>query len=171
MVFACGLSNYSIGIFHLSNHAFFKALLFLSAGSVIHAVSDEQDMRKMGGLRKLIPFTYSVMLIGSLALIGFPFLTGFYSKDAILEVAFGQFNNKGHFSYVLGSISAFLTAFYSTRLLYLTFLTKPNNFKSVIFGVKESSFQISFSLFVLAIPSIFIGFYTKDMIIGFGSDF
>lgn len=171
MIFACGLSNYSIGIFHLSNHAFFKALLFLSAGSVIHAVSDEQDMRKMGGLKKLIPFTYSVMLIGSLALTGFPFLTGFYSKDVILEVAYGKFNNTGHFSYILGSISAFLTAFYSTRLLYLTFLTKPNNFKSIIFGVKESSFPISFSLFVLSIPSIFIGFYSKDMLIGLGTAF
>jgi proton-translocating NADH-quinone oxidoreductase chain L len=90
MVFACGLSNYSVGFFHLSNHAFFKALLFLGAGSVIHAVNDEQDMRKMGGLRNLVPFTYSMMTIGSLALIGFPFLTGFYSKDLILETAFGK---------------------------------------------------------------------------------
>ena len=171
MVFACGLSNYNIGIFHLSNHAFFKALLFLSAGSVIHAVSDEQDMRKMGGLKFLIPFTYSIMLIGSLALIGFPFLTGFYSKDAILEVAYGKFSDSGHFSYVLGSVSAFLTAFYSTRLLYLTFLSKPNNFKSVLFNVKESSYQINLSLIILTIPSIFIGFFTKDMLIGLGTDF
>ena len=171
MVFACGLSNYNIGIFHLSNHAFFKALLFLSAGSVIHAVSDEQDMRKMGGLKFLIPFTYSIMLIGSLALIGFPFLTGFYSKDAILEVAYGKFSDSGHFSYVLGSVSAFLTAFYSTRLLYLTFLSKPNNFKSVLFNVKESSYQINLALIILTIPSIFIGFFTKDMLIGLGTDF
>ena len=99
MVFACGLSNYSVGIFHLMNHAFFKALLFLSAGSVIHAVSDEQDMRKMGGLKKLVPFTYSMMIIGSLALMGFPFLTGFYSKDVILEAAFGKYTNQGHFSF------------------------------------------------------------------------
>ena len=84
MVFACGVSNYSVGVFHLANHAFFKALLFLGAGSVIHAVSDEQDMRKMGGLRRLVPFTYSVMLIGSFSLMGLPFLTGFYSKDVIL---------------------------------------------------------------------------------------
>jgi NADH-ubiquinone oxidoreductase chain 5 len=171
MVFACGLSNYSIGVFHLSNHAFFKALLFLSAGSVIHAVSDEQDMRKMGGLRLLIPFTYSIMLVGSLALIGFPFLTGFYSKDAILEVAYGKFTYAGLFSYILGTVSAFLTAFYSTRLLYLTFLSKPNGYKPVIFNVKESSYQINFSLLVLTIPSIFIGFYTKDMLIGLGTDF
>lgn len=171
MVFACGLSNYSVGIFHLANHAFFKALLFLCAGAVIHAVSDEQDMRKMGGLRKLVPFTYSTMLIGSFALMGFPFLTGFYSKDVILEVAYGKFNNIGHFSYILGTISAFLTAFYSMRLLYLTFLSKPNNYKSIIFNAKESSYQINSVLFILTIPSIFIGFYTKDMFIGLGSDF
>ena len=93
MIFACGLSNYSVGIFHLANHAFFKALLFLGAGSAIHAVNDEQDMRKLGGLKRLVPFTYSIMMIGSLALMGFPFLTGFYSKDVILEVAYGKIHN------------------------------------------------------------------------------
>ena len=171
MIFACGLSNYSVGIFHLANHAFFKALLFLSAGAVIHAVSDEQDMRKMGGLKLLIPFTYSVMLIGSLALIGFPFLTGFYSKDVILEIAYGKYNVTGHFCYFLGTLSALFTAFYSTRLLYLTFLSKPNIYKSVIFFAKESSYPISFTLFILTLPSIFIGFYCKDMFIGLGSNF
>ena len=171
MVFACGLSNYSVGIFHLANHAFFKALLFLGAGSIIHAVADEQDMRKMGGLKNLVPFTYSMMVIGSLALIGFPFLTGFYSKDVILEVAYGKFTIEGHFSYVLGSVGAFLTAFYSTRLLYLTFLSKPNGYKSVICKAYDSSYQICIALAVLSIPSIFIGFYTKDMLIGLGTDF
>ena len=171
MIFACGLSNYSVGIFHLANHAFFKALLFLGAGSVIHAVSDEQDMRKMGGLKKLIPFTYSMMVIGSLALIGFPFLTGFYSKDLILEIAFGKFTTAGHFSYYLGTFGACLTAFYSTRLLYLTFLTKPNGYKSIICSAFDSSYQICIALGCLAIPSIFIGFFTKDMIVGLGTDF
>ncbi len=171
MVFACGLSNYSVGIFHLVNHAFFKALLFLGAGSIIHAVADEQDMRKMGGLKNLIPFTYSMMVIGSLALIGFPFLAGFYSKDVILEVAYGKYTIEGHFSYVLGSVGAFLTAFYSTRLIYLTFLSSPNGYKSVICAAYDSSYQISASLFFLAIPSVLIGFYAKDMFIGFGSDF
>ena len=171
MVFACGLSNYSVGVFHLVNHAFFKALLFLGAGSVIHAVSDEQDMRKMGGLKKLVPFTYSVMVIGSLALIGFPFLTGFYSKDVILEVAYGKYTTEGHFSYILGSLGAFFTAFYSTRLVYLTFLSKPNGYKPVICSAYDSSYQISISLFLLVIPSVLIGFFSKDMIIGFGSDF
>ena len=171
MIFACGLSNYSVGVFHLVNHAFFKALLFLGAGSIIHAVADEQDMRKMGGLKRLIPFTYSMMVIGSLALIGFPFLTGFYSKDVILEVAYGKYTFEGHFSYLLGSMGAFLTAFYSTRLIYLTFLSKPNGYKSIICSAYDSSYQISVSLFFLSIPSVLIGFYAKDMIIGFGSDF
>jgi NADH-ubiquinone oxidoreductase chain 5 len=171
MIFACGLSNYSVGVFHLVNHAFFKALLFLGAGSVIHAVADEQDMRKMGGLKLLVPFTYSMMVIGSLALIGFPFLTGFYSKDVILEVAYGKYSFEGHFSYLLGSVGAFLTAFYSTRLIYLTFLSKPNGYKKVICAAYDSSYQICVALAVLSIPSMFIGFYTKDMIIGLGSDF
>jgi NADH-ubiquinone oxidoreductase chain 5 len=172
MIFACGLSNYSVGIFHLANHAFFKALLFLAAGSVIHAVADEQDMRKMGGLKNRIPFTYSIMLIGSLALMGFPFLTGFYSKDVVLEVAYGKFCNSGYFSFILGACGAFFTAFYSTRLIFLTFLSKPNAYKSVIFLTKESfSYPINIVLAVLAIPSIFIGFYLKDMFIGLGTDF
>ena len=99
MVFACGLSHYSVGVFHLMNHAFFKALLFLSAGSVIHALSDEQDMRKMGGILHLLPLTYVMMGIGSLALIGFPFLTGFYSKDVILELTFAHYSITGNFAY------------------------------------------------------------------------
>jgi len=171
MIFACGLSNYSVGVFHLVNHAFFKALLFLGAGSIIHAVADEQDMRKMVGLKRLVPFTYSMMVIGSLALIGFPFLTGFYSKDVILEIAYGKYTFEGHFSYLLGSLGAFLTAFYSTRLIYLTFLSKPNGYKPIICSAYDSSYQISASLFFLSIPSVLIGFYAKDMIIGFGSDF
>jgi len=172
MIFACGLSNYSVGIFHLANHAFFKALLFLAAGSVIHSVADEQDMRKMGGLKNKIPFTYSIMLIGSLALMGFPFLTGFYSKDVILEVAYGKFCNSGYFSFILGTCGAFFTAFYSTRLIFLTFLSKPNTYKSIIFLTKESFFYpINIVLAILAIPSIFIGFYFKDMFIGLGTDF
>ena len=171
MIFACGLSNYSVGFFHLSNHAFFKALLFLGAGSVIHAVADEQDMRKMGGLKNFLPFTYSMMTIGSLALIGFPFLTGFYSKDLILEVAFGKYSLPGYFSYCLGTIGAFFTAFYSTRLAYLTFLSKPNGHKKVLSYAYDSGLQICLSLGLLAIPSVLVGYYTKDMIVGVGSNF
>jgi len=122
MIFACGLSSYEVAIFHLSNHAFFKALLFLGAGSIIHSMSDEQDMRRMGGLRKLLPFSYAIMLIGSLALMGFPFLSGFYSKDIILEIASIKYTNFGQFSAILGTLSAFCTAFYSIRLLFFSFL-------------------------------------------------
>jgi NADH-ubiquinone oxidoreductase chain 5 len=171
MVFACGLSNYSAGVFHLSNHAFFKALLFLSAGSVIHAVSDEQDMRKMGGLKNLVPFTYSMVVIGSLALIGFPFLAGFYSKDLILEVSFGSYSVLGYFCYFLGTFGAFLTAFYSTRLLYFTFLSKPTGYKQIICHAYDSGIRITIPLACLAIPSIFIGYYAKDMFVGVGSHF
>jgi len=128
-------------------------------------------MRKMGGLKKLVPFTYSMMVIGSLALIGFPFLTGFYSKDVILEVAYGKFTSAGHYSYLLGSCGAFLTAFYSTRLLYLTFLSSPNGYKSIICSAYDSSYAIIFSLAVLSIPSMFIGYLSRDMIIGLGTDF
>ena len=171
MIFACGVSNYNIGIFHLSNHAYFKALLFLSAGSVIHALADEQDMRKMGGLKRILPFTYSMFIIGSLSLMGFPFLTGFYSKDAILEVSFACHNNVGHFAYWLGTIAAFCTAFYSTRLIYLTFLNKTNGFKNSIINAHDAPFRMAFPLGILAFGSIFIGYLCKDMFMGLGSDF
>ena len=171
MVFACGVSSYNVGIFHLTNHAFFKALLFLAAGSVIHAINDEQDMRKMGGLVRLIPFSYSMMFIGSFALLGFPFLSGFYSKDVILELAFAHYTTNGLFAFILGSFSAFFTAFYSIRLLFLTFLAKPSGFKKTFEGVHEAPFQISFCLFVLCVGSIFFGYAAKDLFVGFGSPF
>ena len=169
MVFACGLSSYSVSFFHLINHAFFKALLFLCAGAVIHSVADEQDIRKLGGLRQLLPFTYATIVIGSLALIGFPFLTGFYSKDLILESAFGNYKAFGFFSYILGTMGAFFTAFYSTRLVYLTFLSNPNGHRVVITNAFESGFCISLVLALLSIPSIFIGYWLKDMFVGVGS--
>ena len=171
MVFSCGLSNYQVGIFHLSNHAFFKALLFLGAGSIIHAVADEQDMRKLGGLKRLLPFSYSIMLIGSLALIGFPFLTGFYSKDTILELAFAQYSTWGHFAYYLGSFSAFCTAFYSVRLLFLVFLAEPNGNRNTILNAHEGSWYLGLPLFILSILSVLIGFLTKEIFIGFGTKF
>ena len=171
MIFACGVSNYSVGAFHLANHAFFKALLFLGAGSVIHAVSDEQDMRKMGGLQRLLPFSYAIMLIGSLALMGFPFLTGFYSKDAILELAFAQYNIGSHFAYYLGCFAAFFTAFYSVRLLFLVFLSNPNGNRKIILNAHEGSWEIGFPLFLLSIFSVLIGYMTKEIFIGFGTKF
>lgn len=171
MIFACGLSCYEVGMFHLSNHAFFKALLFLGAGAVIHAVSDEQDMRKMGGLKNLLPFTYAVILIGSLALIGFPFLAGFYSKDIILEASGSTYTTVGLFSYTLGIIAAFCTAFYSTRLLFLVFLSNPNGNKKVILNAHEGTWRMSLPLFLLAILSVTIGYISKDLFIGFGNNF
>ena len=171
MVFAAGLSSYSVTIFHLSNHAFFKALLFLGAGSVIHALSDEQDMRKMGGLIKILPFTYTAMLVGSMALMGFPFLTGFYSKDVILEVAYGHFTIEGKFVHILGNLAAFFTAYYSTRLIALTFLRPVNGAKVAYEHVHESPFKMALPLFLLSFASIFIGYLSRDMFIGLGTDF
>jgi len=171
MVFAAGLSSYSVSIFHLSNHAFFKALLFLGAGSVIHALSDEQDMRKMGGLVKILPFTYISILVGSLALMGFPFLTGFYSKDVILEVAYGSFTLEGRFVHTLGVLAAFFTAYYSVRLISLTFLRPVNGAKVAYAHAHESPFRMMLPLFILSIASIFIGYLTRDMFIGLGTDF
>lgn len=171
MFFACGLSNYALGVFHLSNHACFKALLFLGAGSVIHAMGDEQDIRKMGGLRRILPFTYIMFLIGSLALMGFPFLTGFYSKDVILEIAYASFNEVGHFAYWLGTIGASFTAFYSTRLIFFTFLSETNAYKNVIIHAHDAPFKMALPLAILALGSIFIGYLTKDMFIGLGSHF
>jgi len=171
MIFACGLSSYDVGIFHLSNHAFFKALLFLCAGCVIHAVNDEQDLRKLGGLKRLLPFSYATMLVGSLALTGFPFLSGFYSKDVILELAYAKYSLQGHFCYYLGLAAAFCTAFYSTRLLYLTFLSEPNGVKQILLKAHEPSYKMSIPLIVLTIFSCLFGFIFKDLFIGFGSDF
>ena len=126
MVIAVGLSSYNIALFHLVNHAFYKGLLFLGAGAVIHAVADNQDFRKYGGLRPFLPLTYSVMLIASLSLVAFPFMTGFYSKDFILESAYGQFFFSGTVVYFIATICAMFTTLYSVKVLYLTFLTNPN---------------------------------------------
>lgn len=171
MIFACGLSNYSVSIFHVLNHAYFKALLFLSAGSVIHSLLDEQDIRRMGGLQKLLPFTYLTTLIGSLALTGFPFLTGFYSKDLILEMTYAKYNLISLFSFWIGSISASITAFYSFKLLYMVFLSNVNAYKLSIELANETSYSMSLSLFLLSICSIFLGFFTKDIFVGFGTPF
>jgi NADH-quinone oxidoreductase subunit L len=125
MFFACGVGAYSVGIFHLYTHAFFKALLFLSAGSVIHAMSDEQDMRHMGGIWRKIPITYAMMWIGSLALAGMPFFAGYFSKDLILEAAYASHGPFAGYAFWLGIFAAIMTAFYSWRLLFMTFHGEP----------------------------------------------
>ena len=171
MMTACGLSGYNISIFHLSNHAFFKALLFLTAGSIIHGLANEQDMRRMGGLANLFPFSYTMILIGSLALMGTPFLSGFYSKDAIIEIAYAQYNITGHFAFWLCSLSAGLTAFYSMRLVSLTFLGEANGRKSTIEHLHDAPLLMAIPMCALAILAIFVGYLTKDLFIGLGTPF
>lgn len=161
MIFARGISNYSVSVFHLMNHAFFKALLLLSAGSVIHAMSDEQDMRKMGGLASLLPFTYAMMLIGSLSLIGFPLRTGFYSKDVISEPAYTKYTISGNFAFRLGSVSVFFTSYYSFRLLFPTFLAPTNSFKRDILRCHDAPILMAIPLILLASGSIFVGYLAK----------
>ena len=171
MVIAIGLSSYNIALFHLVNHAFYKALLFLGAGAVIHAVADNQDFRRYGGLISFLPLTYSVILIASLSLVAFPFMTGFYSKDFILESAFGQYHFSSIAVYVIATIGAIFTTLYSVKVLYLTFLTNPNGPITSYKHAHESDMFISLPLIILAIFSIFFGFITKDIFIGLGSSF
>lgn len=160
MIMICGLSAYSVSLFHLTNHAFFKALLFLSAGSVIHAVNNEQDIRKMGALIKSIPYSYTMILVGSMSLAGFPYLAGFYSKDLILEFAYEKFYII--FAYWLASLTAFLTAFYSIRLIYLVFIANINSTKQVAYYYKEDN-KLAAPLFPLAIGSICLGYIGKSI--------
>jgi len=172
MVTACGLSAYNASLFHLSNHAGFKALLFLTAGSIIHALDNEQDLRRMGGLANLLPFSYAMMLIGSLALMGFPFLSGYYSKDAILEIAYAKFTVSGHFAFWLGSLSALFTSYYSMRLLILTFLGDMTNArKNAIKHLHDAPLFMAIPMLLLSIPSIFIGYFSRDFFIGLGTPF
>lgn len=171
MFFAAGVSAYSAAIFHLMTHAFFKALLFLGAGSVIHAMSGEQDMRKMGGIWRKIPVTYALMWIGSLALAGIGIddvfgFAGFYSKDLILESALASDTPVGHFVYVLGLIAVFMTAFYSWRLIIMTFHGKPRADHHTMEHVHESSWIMLAPLMPLALGAIFAGWFAYDWFAG-----
>jgi NADH-quinone oxidoreductase subunit L len=171
MFFAAGVSAYGAAIFHLMTHAFFKALLFLGSGSVIHAMSDEQDMRKMGGIWRLIPITYAVMWIGSLALagIGIPGVfgfAGFYSKDIVLEAAYGAHSAAGSFAFWLGIAAAFMTAFYSWRLLFMTFHGAPRADKRVMDHVHESPWVMLVPLLLLSVGAIFAGAFAYDWFVG-----
>ena len=167
MFFAAGVGAYNASIFHLTTHAFFKALLFLSAGSVIHAMHHEQDMRKMGGLFKKIPFTATMMWIGSLAIIGFPYLSGYYSKESIIENAFYASNGIAYFAYLVGILTALLTAFYSWRLLFLTFHGENRSENKTYDHAHESPLVMTVPLFILAIGSIFSGIFFADYFIGY----
>ena len=166
MFFAAGVSAYPAAMFHLTTHAFFKALLFLGAGSVIHALSDEQDLRKMGGIWRQVPVTYAMMWIGSLALAGFPFFAGFYSKDMILEAAFAAHTGVGQLAFWLGCLAALLTAFYSWRLLIMAFHGTPRASAEVMSHVHESPNVMLLPLVPLALGAIFAGFLGYEMFVG-----
>ena len=166
MFFAAGVGAYHVAIFHLFTHAFFKALLFLGSGSVIHAFKDEQDIRNMGGVWKQIPYTWALMLIGTLALTGFPFLSGFYSKDAIIEFAYFKHSAVGNFAAYVGIFTAFLTAIYSWRLMFKTFHGKYMNKDLSLKETHESPLVMLIPLVFLAFGAIFSGYLFKDLLIG-----
>jgi NADH-ubiquinone oxidoreductase chain 5 len=175
MFFSCGLSNYNVAFFHLFNHAFFKALLFLSAGALIHALFDEQDLRKMGKLLWGLPLIYIAMIIGSLAILGFPFLSGFYSKDLILELVYSRYNMESIFVYILALMGALFTASYSLKVIFYIFFTKAN-FSYIIYkywnnNLIEVTDKMSVSIFSLIVLSIISGFLFSDMFIGYGTIF
>jgi NADH-ubiquinone oxidoreductase chain 5 len=171
MVIAIGLSSYNVALFHLINHAFYKGLLFLGAGSVIHAVSDNQDFRKYGGLKNFLPLTYTIMLIASLSLVALPFMSGFYSKDFILESSFGQFFFSSITVYFVATIGAMFTTLYSVKVLYLTFLANPNGPVNNYNKAHEGELYMSVPLIILSIFSIFFGYLFKDVFIGIGTGF
>ena len=166
MFFAAGVGAYNVAMFHLFTHAFFKALLFLGSGSVIHSFKDEQNINQMGGVWKKLPYTYSLMIIGTLALTGFPFLSGFYSKEAIIEFAFLRGNTLGMFAAYSGIFVALLTSIYSWRLIFKTFHGNYNNSKVSIESMHESPLVMLLPLLVLAIGSIFAGILFKGLFIG-----
>ena len=170
MFFAAGIGAYHVAMFHLFTHAFFKALLFLGAGSVIHAFNDEQDIRNMGGVRKKLPYTYIFMLLGTLALTGFPFLSGFYSKDAIIEFAYLKNSSLGNYAATIGIITAFLTSIYSWRLFFKTFHGPYNNKKIPLKQTHESPVVMLIPLAFLSIGAIFSGYLFKSSFIGHHSN-
>lgn len=171
MFVACGLSAYSIAYFHLINHAFFKALLFLCAGSIIHSLNDEQDIRKMGGLKNILPFTYVSMLIASLSLIGFPFFSGFYSKEAILFVTYLDNFKFSHLKFILLYLTSIITVLYSLKLIYKIFFNKALGFKQKYISAHEAKPIVLFIYSILIFFSIFSGILLKDIFIGYGSIF
>jgi len=166
MFFAAGVGAYNVAMFHLFTHAFFKALLFLGSGSVIHSFKDEQNINQMGGVWKKLPYTYALMLIGTLALTGFPMLSGFYSKDAIIEFAYLKGSTVSFYAAYIGVFTALLTSFYSWRLIFKTFHGNYNNQKLKIVTMHESPPIMLVPLIVLAVGAVFAGMLFKDLFIG-----
>ena len=169
MFFAAGVGAYNVAMFHLFTHAFFKALLFLGSGSVIHSFKDEQNINQMGGIWKKLPYTWVLMIIGTLALTGFPFLSGYYSKDAIIEYAYLRGNTAGYYAVAVGIFTALLTSIYSWRLIFKTFHGTYNNEKLKINTMHESPFVMLIPLIILAIGSLFAGYFFKELFIGHSS--
>ena len=169
MFFAAGVGAYNVAMFHLFTHAFFKALLFLGSGSVIHSFKDEQNINQMGGIWKKLPYTWVLMIIGTLALTGFPFLSGFYSKEAIIEYAYLRGNTVGYYAVIVGIFTALLTSIYSWRLIFKTFHGTYNNEKLKINTMHESPFVMLIPLIILAIGSLFAGYFFKELFIGHSS--
>ena len=170
MFFAAGVGAYNVAMFHLFTHAFFKALLFLGSGSVIHSFKDEQNINKMGAVYKKLPYTWILMIIGTLALTGFPFLSGFYSKDAIIEFAYLKGNTVGFYAAGIGILTALFTSIYSWRLIFKTFHGSYNNKDLKIEEMHESPLVMILPLIVLSIGAIFAGFLFKDLFIGHGDN-
>ena len=167
MFFAVGVGAYNIAMFHLFTHAFFKALLFLGSGSVIHAFKDEQNINNMGGVWRKLPYTYALMVIGTLALTGFPLLSGFYSKDAIIEFAYLSGSTTGYYAAGIGILTAFLTSIYSWRLMFKTFHGQYNNKEIKIEETHESPLVMLIPLGILSIGAIFAGFIFRDLFISY----
>jgi NADH-quinone oxidoreductase subunit L len=167
MFFAAGVGAYNVAMFHLFTHAFFKALLFLGSGSVIHAFKDEQNINNMGGIWKKLPYTYALMIIGTLALTGFPLLSGFYSKDAIIEFAYLRGNTTGFYAAGIGIFTAFLTSIYSWRLMFKTFHGEYNNKNIKIEETHESPLVMIVPLIFLSIGAVFAGYAFKELFIGY----
>lgn len=171
LVFCSGVAKFDIAFFHLINHAFFKCLLFISAGVLIHSFFNEQDIRKYGGLIKMFPFVWIILIIASLSLMGFPFLSGFYSKEKIIEYTFYIYNSNNLIAFWFANLSAFLTAVYSVRLLVYSFVSLPNNYKRH-YELLHLNFPniINIVLFILGLGAIFSGFFLNDLLMGLSTD-
>lgn len=170
LVIAVGLSQYSTALLHLAGHAYFKALLFLAAGGVLHSIADQQDIRRLGGLITLLPFTYTAILLGSLSLMAIFPISGFYSKDLILELASGSYTFSSTIAYMLGTLTAGLTAFYSIRLIIITFTGMPHASKELYSKTHDQPIIVQIPFVILMLMSIFYGYLAKDLLSGLASD-
>ncbi len=170
MMVSCGLNYYALALYHLMTHACFKALLFLSAGVVIHAVSDVQDIRRRGGIQSRLPLAWSAMILGSLSLVGWPFLSGFYSKDQILELCWSTQSSNGLYAYFMLMVVACMTSYYSFRILWCTFVTSPNSRRIEIAQIGVP-IQMSLPLLIRSLGSVRVGYVRSDMCTGVGTDF